>query len=100
MNFYFRQIFDCSDVCALLIPLAFMIKRNDNREYLKPVRIYLYCALVINLLATIIWKRYKLGLPEFPDWLLSNNFLYNFHSVIRLILFSWFFILLNQHFMP
>jgi hypothetical protein len=36
---------------------------------------------------------------ELGDFFFSNNFLYNFHSVIRLLLFSWFFNLLDQRFM-
>jgi hypothetical protein len=51
--------------------------------------------LLIDLLADYkrIW-----GLKE-GDFLWNNNFLYNLGSIIRLLCFAWFFILLRQRFM-
>ena len=60
---------------------------------------YVWIAFVLNIGAIVIWYRNRLGLTDLPQFLRSNNFLYNIHSVIRLLLFSWFFILLNQRFM-
>ena len=94
-----QQILDWSEVWALLIPLAFILNRKNPPVYLKPVRLYVWIALLLNIGATIIWYRNRLGLTGLPEFLQSNNFLYNIHSVIRLLLFSWFFILLNQRFM-
>ena len=99
MKAILKTILDWSEVWALLIPLVFLlIRREKLPSHLKPVKIYVFIALAINLFANFIWKRNKLGL-HLPDWLQSNNFLYNTHSIIRLLLFSWFFILLKQHFM-
>ncbi len=94
-----RAIFDWSEVWALLIPLAFILTRKNPPAYLKPVRMYVWIAFVLNIGAIVIWYRNRLGLTDLPQFLRSNNFLYNIHSVIRLLLFSWFFILLNQRFM-
>src|SRR5438552_10028389 len=99
MKMIIREFFNWLEVWALLIPLTILLTRKKKLpSYLKPIKIYVLAALVINLFAIIIWRRNKLGL-HFPDWLLSNNFLYNTHSIIRLLLFSWFFILLKQRFM-
>jgi hypothetical protein len=99
MGYFLRQLYDWSEVWALLIPLAVMLRYKKRTACLKPIRIYIWIALTINIIATVIWKRKKLGLPEFPEWLTSNNYLYNIHSITRLLLFSWFFILLKQRFM-
>jgi hypothetical protein len=99
MGYFLRQLYDWSEVWALLIPLAVMLRYKKRTAGLKPIRIYIWIALTINIIATVIWKRKKLGLPEFPEWLTSNNYLYNIHSITRLLLFSWFFVLLKQRFM-
>ncbi len=99
MNHIVQQILDCSEIWALFIPLFFMLKGKDATLYLKPVRIYVWVALILSILIVLIAKRNKwLGLPieTSPEWLGSNNFLYNMHATIRFFLFSWFFILLNQ----
>ena len=94
-----KELLNWSEVWALLIPLAFILIRKNIPPYLKPVRFYVWAALLLNTGANVIWYRNVLHLSELPEFLKSNNFLYNIHSVIRLLLFSWFFILLNQRFM-
>lgn len=97
--YYIKQILNWSEVWALLIPLAFMLRRGSMPAYLKPVRIYVVIALVLNIAINLIWKFKKdWGFVE-GDFLWSNNFLYNVHSIIRFLLFSWFFILLDQAFL-
>ncbi len=95
-----RKILDWSEVWALLIPLAVLIWKKNKTPYLKPVRIYVWVALLLNLAIDLIAeykvKAWGLG-PE--DFLWNNNFLYNISSVVRLLLFAWFFILLQQRFM-
>ncbi len=68
-------------------------------SYLQPVKIYVIIALIVNLLSTLIWKyKVKWGIAE-DDFLWSNNFLYNIRSVCSLVLFSLFFIRLQQRFL-
>lgn len=90
---------DWLEVWALLIPLPFVIRRRNIPLFLKPVRIYVWVAFFLNVSAIILWKfKDNWGIME-GDFLWSNNFIYNTHSIIRLLLFSYFFILLKQHFM-
>lgn len=89
------NISDWSEVWALLIPLAILYIKKKQPPFNKPVIIYVYAALTINVLIDVIWKL-KTVLPVPYN---SNNYLYNLHSVVRLLLFSLFFIKLNQPFL-
>lgn len=95
----YRFIIDWAEVIAPLIALPFVLYRKNIPAYLKPVKAYVIIALLLNLVATMIWKRQYLGLPELPKYLQSNNFIYNIRSIASLLLFSRFFILLNQRFL-
>jgi hypothetical protein len=94
-----HDISDWSEVWGLLIPAFFIFRNKRLPDYLKPVRVYVFSAFVINLLAILIQK-YKIvwGFHE-HDLLWSNNFLYNSHSIVRFFLFSLFFYQLKQPFM-
>ena len=92
MNETLRVILDWSEVWALLIPLIYFLFKSHQPRYLKPVIIYLFVALLLNLAGNII-ADYKAWLPF---WMQSNNPLYNVHSIIRFICFSYFFVALNQ----
>ncbi|MGQ0737586.1 MAG: hypothetical protein ACT4OJ_00865 [Bacteroidota bacterium] len=95
----YRFIIDWAEVIAPLIALPFVLSRKTIPAYLKPVRIYVAAALILNVAATLIWKyKERWGFQE-GDFLWSNNFIYNIHSIVRLLLFSWFFILLKQRFL-
>src|SRR4051812_49239324 len=94
-----KLMLDWSEVWALLIPLTVVFVRKNKTQYLKPVRIFLAIALILNLCIDLI-SQYKVKWGFGPqDFLWNNNFLYNMESVVRLLLFSWFFILLGQRFM-
>ena len=92
MNKILRSIIDWSEVWALLIPLTYFLFKRNQPRYLKPVIIYLFAALLLNLTGNII-ADYKTYLPA---WMYSNNPLYNVHSIIRFICFSLFFFALKQ----
>ncbi len=99
MSSILKEILEWSEVWAVLIPLAMVLLYRNTTRYLRPVRIYLVLALLLNLFADVLWKfRGELDLQE-QDFLWNNNFLYNIGSCVRLFLFSWFFIGLNQRFM-
>lgn len=84
-----EYILDWSEVWAPLIPLGVLFFHTKQPNGLKPVTVYLWLALFINILSdlNVQFKEY------FPLWFQSNNPLYNIHSVVRFTCFSWFFIM-------
>jgi hypothetical protein len=94
MSNIIESILKWSEVWALLIPLLVLTFRHKQPNWLKPVIVYLWLALFLNLFADII-ALFKTSF-NFPVWLQSNNFIYNIHSIVRLSCFSYFFITLNQ----
>lgn len=91
---YLKKILDWSEAWAPLIPLFILSGQRNQPRLLKPVVIYILIAFPINLLGDIIgdFKQY------FPGWLHQNTYLYNTHSVIRFVCFSYFFISLEQEY--
>jgi hypothetical protein len=89
---FFQLLLDWSEVWATLIPLIYYLFHRNQPSFMKPVFIYLCFALIINLVGDIIGD-FKSYLPE---WMQSNNPLYNIHSVVRFICFGFFFIRLQQ----
>lgn len=99
MSNIIKSILNWSEVWALLIPLAIYILKRYQPRYLNPVVFFLFISLLINLFIDLLADYKKVwGLKE-GDFLWNNNFLYNLSSIIRLILFAWFFNLLDQKFM-
>lgn len=99
MSHFFREILDWSEAWAPLLPLIILTYYKNRNKYLRPVRIYLLLAFVLNLFLDIVWKfNSDLGVKS-GDFLSNNNFVYNISSVLRLLLFAWFFIGLRQQFM-
>jgi hypothetical protein len=87
-----QAILDWSEAWALFIPLVVLTNNEKQCSFTKPVIIYLWTALIINLFIDVSWKFRK----QLPETFQSNNYLYNLHSVIRLLLFAAFFIKLRQ----
>ncbi len=99
MSSLYHTILDWSEVWALLIPFSFMLVYKSEDPYLKPVRIFIWSFLILNLFIDLIAEyKWKLGIRE-GDFLWSNNFIYNIESILRLFLFAWFFNGLNYQFM-
>ena len=84
-----KLILDWTEVWALLIPLGIVCTRPKQPSYIKPVVYYAVLALLINLFADIIESFRRTW--HFPHWLWTNNWVYNFHSIVRFICFSIFF---------
>ena len=91
------KILSWSEVWALFLPLTVLFMRKEQPRYAKPVILYLFLALLLNLTADIITE-FKVKW-HFPRILQSNTILYNVHSVIRFSCFTYFFILLRQPFL-
>ena len=90
-----KEIFDWSEAWAPLIPLGILVFYKNQPGYFKPVILYLFLAITLNVIADIIWKQKGLGFSIATD---NNNPIYNIHSIARLFCFSLFFIGLNQNF--
>jgi hypothetical protein len=90
MRAFLLTLMNWSEVWAPLVPLTVLLYKKNQPRFLTPVIVYLFLALMINLAGDLIdaLKHYL------PYWLQSNNPLYNVHSIIRLICFSYFFAVL------
>ncbi|TAD86870.1 MAG: hypothetical protein EAY75_07005 [Bacteroidetes bacterium] len=88
MESYLQQFYDWSEFWALLIPIGVLALRRQQPLMLRPVLVYLWCALVINLVCDIIGD----NIHQLPTWAASNTPLYNLHSVLRYGCFTWFFL--------
>ena len=89
-----RTALDWSEVWALLIPLSVLLFRQQQyHPSLKPVIIYIWLGFLINLgIDGIMAIRIY-----FHNDLLSNNPLYNIHSIVRFACFSFYFIRLQPN---
>jgi len=94
---FLQTALDWSEVWALLIPLVVLGFRKSQPIYLKPIIIYLWIALLLNVVVDVI-SELKDDFPSWLHWLRSNNVLYNIHSLIRFALFTYFFRLLGKRF--
>lgn len=97
MHNLINQILDWSEVWALAIPLAVMLWSKKNPAAAKPMAVYVCVALVINFLQDYIWKNHLVF--SFSSRKGDNAVFYNIHSIIRFLLFSWFFIQITQPFL-
>ncbi len=106
MNESLQEILDWSEAWAPLIALLAAIIFKPNGKWAKPIILFLVLAFLINLTSNVIWKRYVLGIADWmrenftsfydnptpgPNEVLSNQILYNIHSILRFLLFAWFF---------
>ncbi len=87
-------ILNWSEIWALIIPLFVLLLRKKQPDYMRPVILYLGVALLLNIAGDYIEQFNK----NHHSFSLSNNPIYNLHSVIRFACFSYFFILLRQPF--
>jgi hypothetical protein len=84
-----KLFLDWSEVWALFIPLIVLLKYSRQPGYMRPIIWYVYIAILLNFVIDLFgYHGESLGLPE---WLRSNNYLYNVQSVVRFICFSLFF---------
>ena len=96
--FTWSELWAWAEVWALFIPLTILlIRRNRIAANLKPVVYYLFIAFLLNFIADFTW-RFQRRIP-LPEWMWNNSSLYHTHSIARLLLFSWFFILLKEPFL-
>ena len=92
---YLEAILDWSEIWSLMIPLTVLFLRRDQPAYLKPVVVYLWLALIINVVVIILWQ-HNIGKRSVE--MISNNPYYNVHSIVRFGCFTAFFFFLKQPF--
>ena len=93
------ELWAWSEVWALFIPMTILlIRRKRIAANLKPIVFYLLIALFLNVIADFTWRFQSPRRLSLPEWMWNNSSLYNIHSIARLLLFSWFFILLKEPF--
>ncbi|MEO6404435.1 MAG: hypothetical protein ABIY51_05685 [Ferruginibacter sp.] len=88
-----QTVLDWSEVWALAIPVLAILLSKEQPRYLKPVIVYVWFALVVNVLIDGVW----IFKSHFPSWLQSNNPFYNIHAVGRFACFCIFFLQLPQN---
>jgi len=103
---FFQEILDWSEAWAPLIALLAAIIYKPKQKWSKPILLFLVLAFLVNLTSDVMWKRYHLGIADWmrenftsfydnptpgKDEALSNQVLYNIHSILRFIFFAWFF---------
>lgn len=85
---FFWLLLDWSEVWALLIPMAVLVTKRQQPVELKPAIIYVMLAFLLNLVIDLVIPLK----PFLPQWLHSNNPLYNIHSIVRFVCFSIYFV--------
>lgn len=91
MERFLKTALDYSEVWAIAIPLLVLLFRRQQDLLLKPVIIYVWAGLILNIIIDLImaFREY------FPGTDISNNVFYNVHSVVRFACFSSYFITLQ-----
>ena len=92
MTQYLLLALDWSEVWAPMIPLTVLLFRRQQPASLRPVIIYLWLGFLVNVVIDIIMV---INIAR-HNYDLTNNPLYNIHSVVRFICFSLYFIQLPQ----
>ena len=85
---YLLFALDWSEVWAMIIPISVLLFRRQKPASLRPIVVYLWLGFLINIIIDSIFA-ININVPGFA---LSNNPLYNIHSVVRLGCFSFYFI--------
>lgn len=88
---YFFIVLDWAEIWAPTIPILVLLVYRKQPSHLKFVIIYSWVAWFLNLFIDGIWKLEN----YLPNWLQSNNPVYNIESVLRFICFALFFINLS-----
>jgi len=97
----FQLLLDWSEVWALLIPLTIIIIYKPRGNYIRLLVWYVIIGFILNLIANLMLEYYYLV----PSWMyvkgrVNNNIVYNIHSVLRVLLFSWYLISIREYKYP
>lgn len=76
-----------AEVWAFLVPLlVFWLSKKKVDVVFQPVIYYLYVGLILNAISTTMFVFHG----HLPRFLYNNNIIYNIHSAVRVIFFSYF----------
>lgn len=92
MSKILQVLLDWSEVWGLMIPINAYFKNRRQPDFMNPIVIYIWIALILNLAADGLMFYNQV----YEGFTVSNNLIYNLHSIIRFACFSNFFILLKQ----
>lgn len=101
---FLTEMIDWSEVWASLIPLIIYLWVRPTAAWVKPLLAYLVIAFLLSVVIDITWKSVELGIEDWCKktfwWLYRGEYLYtlvfyNANSFLRLLLFTWFFYLVN-----
>ncbi len=82
-----------SEVCALFIPLAIFLFYKINRRPVKEIILYLWISLFLNTIIVVLtFLPDYFDTKKFPFLLQNNTIEYNILSVVRVTLFTLYFI--------
>lgn len=81
-----KTIRDWSEAWALLIPLAIIFFYKPKGPVTQPIIWYCYAAFILNTFSTTLFVFHN----QMPPLLSNNNILYNLHSFLRVVFFSWY----------
>ncbi|MBK7560212.1 MAG: hypothetical protein IPI68_01515 [Chitinophagaceae bacterium] len=96
---FLQTLLDWSEVWALLIPLIIIAICNPKEKHIRILRGYVLIGFILNFSATFMLEYYDLV----PTWMyvnnmVNNNLPYNIHSIIRVLFFSWYIIIIIGQF--
>ena len=82
---------DWAEVWAMLIPLSIILFYKPAGNHIRIVVGYVIIAFFLFLIANLMLEFYDI-LPErlLVNGGINNNLIYNIHSVIKVLLFSWY----------
>ena len=88
---------DWSEVWALLIPLIVFAVHKPKEKHIRLLIWYVIIGFILNFTA-IFMVEYSNLVPSwmYIDDMANNNILYNIHSILRVLLLSWYIISIRQ----
>jgi hypothetical protein len=72
---------------SILIPFLILLKYIPRGRENRPLVYYVFIGTFINILIIAIAKIKE----QHPSLTINNHFLYNLHSIVKVILFGWYF---------
>jgi hypothetical protein len=94
---WFPILLDWSEVWALLIPLLVAIISRPAGENIRLLVWYVVLGFLLNVTAMLMQYNYLSPRWMYIDGMTNNNIIYNIHSIIRVLLFSWYIITIRKY---